>query len=93
MTMVPINVSAIDPYLEAMWGLGGTGARLRLVRRTTDGEHDHCGQDAEDHDDDEELDERETLLGQVLVVPLFGLADVLQHWILSQSRPKGSRGA
>ena len=28
MTMVPINVSAIDSYLEAMWALGGTDLHL-----------------------------------------------------------------
>ena len=51
---------------------------LALVGDAADREHDDPGQDAQDHDDDQEFNERETLLVLALLLPVF-----LPHLLLA----------
>jgi hypothetical protein len=50
--------------------LGRARVLVRGRREVADCKHDDAGQDAEDHDDNQELDQSETLLDDVLVVRL-----------------------
>ena len=57
--------------------LDGAAVRLALGRDSTDGEHRHGGKNAKDHDDDEQLDEGESLF-------FLRTLDLTLHWLSSR---------